>query len=317
MPVKTNSKSEAYYRQAVKVLRHGFIDEATERSINVGRGLSNAEAVRRARAKGFPVGGEYTYRPGTGELKAFKRMGKFANGFEADEGFDLREIDKWSPSQKSKVTKLYKLVDHLTARPYHIYRGRKPKNLRLVQEAAQHEQFPKNLVVAFLPVSNTKVTPKIKISKKGIVTVIEGKVRKRSINFKDHGITPKDLEDDAEGIMKELDRRIKGKRYVIQAGKYEIVNEVLHPSALPSRIRRYIEKYNATDYDATNPNSSFYGNWLLGVNAYDFDTRPDFKAYRAEKRREKAALKRKRKIAKERFRKKYGKRHVKRISRGK
>lgn len=279
--------------------------------------MTKTEAARRARAQGVSIGSDFIYRPGTGELKAYRRMGKFAEGFEPSDGFDLREVDKWSPAKKAEVTKMYKLVDHLSARPFYVYRGRKKKNIRKVQEASQHEKFPKKLVVAFVPVANTKETPRIKISRKGIVTIREGRVRRRSIIFRDHGITPKDLENDAEGIMNELDKRIRGKRYVIQAGKYEIVNEVLTPSALPARVRKYIEKYNATDYDAGDPNSSFHGNWLLGINAYDFNVREDLREYRRQKRKEKAELKRKRQRARERFRKKYGKGRVKRIVRGK
>lgn len=236
-----------------------------------------------------------------------KSTGKLATGFEARDGYDLRKFDDWTPAQKAKVTKLYNLADHLASRPFYIYRGRKPENIRLMQEVAQHEQFPKELKVAFLP-SPARVKPKIRITKKREVIIKQGRITRRAVTLKDAGLTPEDFALDPKASTKQaIDYLERGKRYQIKAGKYLIPN-TYDAKYLPVAVAKLVQRYGTDNYDSTDPSSSYFGNWLTGFEVYDFETRRDFERFRERQALSRAIMKEEREKARRAWRRKYGRR---------
>lgn len=232
--------------------------------------------------------------------------GKLADGFEARDGYDLRRFDEWTPAQKAKVTKLYNLVDHLTARPFYVYRGRKPENIRLMQEVAQHEEFPKELKVAFLP-SPAKIKPKIRITKKREVVIKQGRITRRAVVLENVGLTPEDFALDPKGATKQaLEELEPGKAYQIKMGKY-LSKNAYSKGYLPKKVAMLVEKYGADNYDPTDPSSSYFGNWLMGFEVYQFDRREDFDNFRRAQTRSREALREERERARRKWRRKYGK----------
>lgn len=239
--------------------------------------------------------------PITGE-----KTGKLADGFEVADGFNLRKFDEWTPAQKAKVTRLYNLVDHLTARPFYIYRGRKPENIRLMQEVAQHEEFPKQLKVAFLP-SPAKIKPKIRITPKREVIIKQGRITRRAVVLESVGLTPEDFAIDPKGSTRiALDEIAEGKAYQIKMGKY-LSRNAYSRKYLPRKVAMLVEKYGSDKFDENDPSSSWYGNWLMGFEVYDFDRREDFDNFRRAQTRSREALKEERERARRKWRRKYGK----------
>lgn len=232
--------------------------------------------------------------------------GKVATGFEARDGYDIRHFDSWTPAQKAQVTKLYNLVDHLTARPFYVYRGRKPENIRLMQEVAQHEQFPKQLKVAFLP-SPAKIKPKIRITKSRQVVIKQGRITRRAISLEQAGLTPEDFAIDPRGATVEAINQLEtGKAYQIRAGKY-LIKAAYSAKILPREVAKLVQKYGADSYDASDSNSSYFGNWLGGFEVYDFEQLRDFNRFRDRQTRSREAMKEERERARREWRKKYGK----------
>lgn len=261
------------------------------------------------------------YRPRKAEyiqaVKALRRgiedpitgesTGRLADGFDAADGYDLRKFDEWTPAQKAKVTRLYNLVDELTARPFYVYRGRKPENIRLMQEVAQHEQFPSELKVAFLP-SPARIKPKIRITKKREVVIKQGRITRRAVVLEDVGLTPEDFAIDPKGSTEQALESIEpGKAYQIKMGKY-LSKRAYSKGYLPKKVAMLVEKYGADTYDPDDPSSSYFGNWLKGFEVYQFERREDFDRFREQQTRSKEALKEERERARRRWRRKYGRR---------
>ena len=232
--------------------------------------------------------------------------GRLATGFDARDGYDLRKFDDWTPAQKARVTRLYNLVDHLAARPFYIYRGRKPENIRLMQEVAQHEQFPKELKVAFIP-SPARIKPKIRITKRRQVVIKQGNITRRSVMFSELGITPEDLALEPKRKTQEAVNQILGKTYQIMAGKY-LIPTAFSKNALASKVAILVEKYGSDNYDEDDPSSSHYSNWMLGIQSYDYERRQDFNRFRDRQTRSREALKEERERLRRKWRRQHGRR---------
>jgi hypothetical protein len=244
-----------------------------------------------------------------------RRSGKFADGFEARDGFDLRYVDQWTTAQKAEVTKLYNQVDKLMARPFQVVRSRKPENLRRVQEAAQHITHPKKLKVAFVPVARpgeqaeVKISPPTKAYPKGRVVIRERGVTRTPVTFEDVGFDFDDLEENTAGTVRELIAQYPGKLYVPLAGEYETKGQATSPEGLAAALRKLMNLYGSeAGYDEDDTNSHHYKNWLFGVAVYNFRTLKEFKAYRVERTKKARALKLQRRRDRYAFRKAHGSR---------
>lgn len=236
--------------------------------------------------------------PITGE-----NTGRLADGFDPRDGFDIRKFDEWTPAQKSRITKLYNLVDKLSARPFYIYRGRKPENIRLMQEVAQHEEFPKGLKVAFLP-SPARIKPKIRITKRRQVVIKQGNITRRAISFKEVGITPEQVAMDPKWATKKAAEQLAGDHFQIRAGK-SLIPQIYGRGYLPRKVAMLVERYGADNYDPEDPSSSFFGNWLEGFEAYDYERRTDFDRFREQKTLSREALKEERERARRKWRREH------------
>jgi hypothetical protein len=262
-----SKRPNSFYRDAVKDLRHGIVIDRE-----------------------------------TGE-----RTGKLAIGFEARDGFDLRDIDSWTPAEKSKVTRLWNLVDELTAKPFQVVRKRKPENIRAVQEFAQHETYPKELKVAIIKVAYPEEKATVRIDPKTReVSVTERGVTRRSHDF-DEYVDYDALEADPRGTIKGMiDAIPESQMYGIQAGKYE-VDQTYTKRGVTTAIINLMAKYSkAEGFNPNDKNSSHWSNWLGGVVAYEYTTIKAATSYLASEERAHEAVSRYRKSEARRFEAKYG-----------
>ncbi len=236
--------------------------------------------------------------PITGE-----NTGRLADGFDATDGYDIRKFHDWTPAQKARVTKLYNLVDNLSSRPFYIYRGRKPENIRLMQEVSQHEQFPKELKVAFIP-SPARIKPKIRITKKRVVVIKQGNITRRAIAFSELGITPEQVALDPKWATKKAAEQVVGEHFQIKAGKY-LIPQIYGRSYLPRKVAMLVERYGSDRYNEDDPNSSYFGNWLTGFESYDWERKTDFDVFREQKTSSRIAMKEERERARRKWRREH------------
>lgn len=236
-----------------------------------------------------------------------QRSGKLATGFEARDGYNLREIDDWTPAEKSRVTKLWNLVDDLTAKPFQIVRKRKPENIRAVQEFAQHETYPPELKVAIIKVAYPEEKADVYVDPDTLeVSVTERGVTRRSHDFTKM-VDMDELEDDPrEAIKSVVAATPESQMYGIQAGKYE-VNRTFTERGVTTAIINLMNEYSEENgYDPDDKNSSHWSNWLGGVVAYEYDTVTEARAYLASEEHAADAVSRYRKADARRFEARHG-----------
>jgi len=233
---------------------------------------------------------DYNYREWTKAIRPYTR------GFGASDGYDLRQVHKWSRYKKQKVREYYQLIKGLSAKSTYIYRPRNKQNLQAIKKATGTEQYPR-LKVGIIQVPTEydiksekpiPVKPEIKISKKGRVSIaVKGTVRD-IITIEDIGYSPLDVAYDPEQFIDDFLNKYGDSysRFTILAGEYEAgKGEGVPVFHLIKKLRheffKLLEKYDA-DKDGCNPNDSsghFYGNWFRGFVGYRFSNGREFSHY--------------------------------------
>lgn len=206
--------------------------------------------------------------------------------------YDLRK--PLSQYAQRKIKTYHDEITALTNRPYQVYRPRLAAHLGEAQEFAQHEKRLPGLRVAFIPTDGTnKVT--LRFTAKGVV----GKTK--YVRITDVKLSVSQLLINAE---KHVNERIQGnpaKQFTVQAGRYEIPQPYL-PSTIGKAVARLVVRYGE-DSGLTPGSNHYFGRWLHGLKAYEFDAQAGLQEYLIEKQKAIKAGKRKR--ARERRRSRY------------
>lgn len=210
-----------------------------------------------------------------------KELRKYASGFKAAEGFDLRSPKDWTPAQKREVTKYAKVMQALTARENIVFRGRDPERLKRVQrDAGQHPEGVPRFKVAFIPYVQKPNAPRpeIKISK-NFVSVSGEHWDRIAMPF-----DMRKLARDAAGEVKRVHDQAKeagAKSFTIQAGEFEISRVGYRDlGGLTQEVLRLMLRYDGRHQlpstsrnRGDRPSAHKYSKWLHGVVAYKFHGR--------------------------------------------
>ena len=295
-------KPDAYYKQMVRTLRGGFVDSEKTDTLFVAskadrarQGLppvSKAQAIRDLKSEGYAIGKEIQYNEVTGAVTDTRRTGKIARGFEARDGFSLRDIDKLTPAEKAHITRTFKAVQKLSAQPYQEYRGRKPENLARVQEASHGDlKTPAELVVAFVPVARPEERAEIKVLKDRI-EVIERDVSRTPTRWGDvinpetgEAYTTKDVADDPIAAVRALAAFSGADRFQFMASKSPMFGRTFTAKGLEKEIISLQKQY---------PN---WAAFIIGIQAFTAPTAKDLRDYRNTKDDAKRAQKKERQRA--------------------
>jgi len=191
---------------------------------------------------------------------------------------DLRK--PLTSAAKAQISRYYFYIQKLTVRPHQVYRTRNADHLRTVQEFAQHDpnRF-QQLRVAFVPNDGAE-RMRIRFDAKG-------RVHGETVHLTKIAI-PLDVRKLIKGGAKYIDEQIDAappaKRYVVQAGEFEVPFADMR-SGITKRVVRYMEKYGADKYDADDKNSHYFGNWMFGITGFNFTEQSDMMAYRTAQRK--------------------------------
>jgi len=294
-------KSEAIYKQMVRTLRHGFIDPETTDQFpqNFKTGTSKAQIVRDLRRRGYAVGKELVLHETKAEgitVTDVHRTGNIASGFGAADGYDLRDIENWTPQQKAKLTRTFNIVKSLSERPYQVYRPRKRENLELVQEAAHVIPTPPEINIAFVPVAHPGERADIEIIKreqikkrrgkevieqKPMVVIHDRDVAKIPVKWSDVNVSKKEFQKDpVKATQKLIDEMAKLgiNTFTPMAGVHEFPRS-FNAQGLLEEIRNIMAQYSKERWSA----------FLLGIHAFEMPRNADLVDYRKSKRAAKAA----------------------------
>lgn len=204
-----------------------------------------------------------------------------------DFDYDLRR--PLTPAAKRKIKKYHDEINALTNRPYQVYRPRRPDHLSEAQEFAQHEKRLPGLKVGFIPTDGANKV-RLRFTARGVVGST------KHVLISDVRLSVAQLLINPE---KHVNERIAGnpaRQYTVQAGRYEIPQGYL-PSTVGKAVARLVSVYNDKE------NNHYFGRWLHGLKAYEFEAQADMSEYLAEKQRNiKAAKRLRRNARKKRFR---------------
>ena len=292
------------YKAMARTLRAGFIDpEATDEvPQRVAKGTSKTVALRDLRRHGYVIGKETEYDATTGKVTDVRRTGKIATGFAAKDGFDMRDVESWTPQQKQRITRVFNQIKQLTDRPYYVYRGRKKENIERVQEATSPHGYPKEVKIAFVPVARPGEKPVIKFTTTDVVIddepttietveIIERDVTKKPIYWADVGVTVDFLRAHPAQAVAQMHKAIGAKEYSPMSGTRQ-QPESYGPKALVREIRNLIYGY-----------PDRWPKFLLGVIAFSFPRQVDLQSYRKSRTKAQLAQRKVRARDRKKFRK--------------
>lgn len=288
-------KPDAFYKQMVRTLRGGFVDSEKTDTLFVAskkdraaQGLppvSKAQAIRDLKSEGYAIGKEIQYNEVTGAVTDTRRTGKIARGFEARDGFNLRDVGELTPAQKAHITRTYKAVQKLSAQPYQEFRPRKRENLKRVQEAMHGDQkTPAELVVAFVPVARPEERAEIKILKDRI-EVIERDVSRTPVKWGDVGFTTAQVADDPIAAVRALAAFSGADRFQFMASKSPMFGRTFTAKGLENEILNIQKQYPR------------WAAFVIGIQAFTAPTAKDLVDYRTTKADAKRAQKKERQRA--------------------
>ncbi len=254
-------------------------------------------------------------------VEAIKLVRPYADGFTATDGYDIRSLNRiklkpkarprrrvdkvtgevfetkeYTPreinavlsyAKRKKLQRYFDVINFNMAEPHIVKRPRNKKRLRSLQEFSQHEDYPKDLKVAFLPAAHgakkTKLVWKGDVLKK----IIQNGITRYTINF--------DKKRFVQDPEKEIDAALNqtsSKYFMVQAGKHVIYKSGGPANLVKKEILNLQGRYGADKFDPNDPNSHHFGNWLNGIigfdisEDYDIDAQMEMRDFIVEYRKE-------------------------------
>jgi hypothetical protein len=198
-------------------------------------------------------------------------------GFEAAEGYDLRNIASWTGAQKRRVQHFYKSVKALEAQPRMVVRPRDPEHLKALQRAFHGEHASKHFKAALVnytppkhPSGTKSLRPKINY-KKGAVEIVQKGYVRRMIIFDPMALAKNPRRE----VQRVLDETPNARLFFVQMGEYQSLAPKEGDTVIADQILRLLNKYDGItrvrgkgsdwrpeDHDARD--------WIKGIISYEF-----------------------------------------------
>jgi hypothetical protein len=226
------------------------------------------------------------------KAKVLRRYTDFANKI------DLRK--ELTDKQLRKIESAFSEYTDLTSRPHKIIRPRSKRNLKALQDFSQHGGETK-FKVAFVPTADMSA----RVSVQGGKVVIRNKYvtqRFSAFNMRSLATDPK-----AE-IARAIAAHPKARRFIIKTGEY-YYNGPMPKEKVEQTLLDFMQRYSpgGRGYERRGPNS-FYENWMIGLETYEYANQDDLDEYVTIRERQKRETLRAKKNERSRYQRYYGKR---------
>ena len=183
----------------------------------------------------------------------------FRDMFSASEGFDLRKPGTWTPQQKAKVTKYFRVMAPNITGDFEVRRYRIPENQAAAVDASLQETTLKGQTgVAFRVDPGERLQIKIR---RGVATV------------KKHGVERVKLKFDKKAFMLDPKTEVERILAMTDANVFQILvggqgqNRVLTREDVMTEIVRLVESYAPSTVRKDQAQRPFT-EWLNGLIAY-------------------------------------------------
>ena len=183
----------------------------------------------------------------------------FRDEFSAKNGFDLRKVDSWTPAQKAKVTKYFRVVAPRITGDFVVKRYRRSDNLEAaVRSSLQEKLLPGQTAAAFSVDPGEDLTVKVR---EGKAIVARNGMRQLELMF-DKAAFLSDPKSEIERVLAETDANVFR---IIVGGQKQ--NKTLTRSDVIDEIVSLIENYSPENIRRDQGQRSF-DEWLNGLIAY-------------------------------------------------
>lgn len=195
------------------------------------------------------------YRERAKRLRPF-----FKDVFTASEGFDLRSPDKWTPAQKAKVTKYFRVMaPHITG-DFVVKRYRRPDNKKAALEASMQERPLKGQTAVAFRKTDTREALRVTV-KDGVANVVRSGVEQISLDFNRKAFM-RDPDAEIDRALAKTDANV----FRIQTGAFAQL-KTLTRSEVKAEIARLIKQYSPENIRRDQGQRPF-DDWLNGLIAY-------------------------------------------------
>lgn len=216
----------------------------------------------------------------SGYLDKLRFIRKFADGFLAKDGYDAREYKKWSSARKGQITKYYNAITAKLSRTHYLYRPRNKARLKAALRYTGMSEYKKlRVVILSVPVDMLvsgkyrPVKPKITFNKAGDMSVNIRGIDRRVLLFEELGYTPEEFAQQPQEILEDIIEQHPARSYAIVARDFEVgrgIPNFYTRNSVIGTVLKLMADYGKDAFDENDSNSSYYGNWLHGLVAYDF-----------------------------------------------
>lgn len=184
----------------------------------------------------------------------------FRDMFTAAEGFDLRKPGTWTPHQKAKVTKYFRVMaPHITG-DFKVKRYRLPDNMRAAIDATLQEKPLKGQTAAAFRLADVR-------------EVLDVQVRKGTARVKQSGVSRIKLEFNKAAFMADPDAEIDRVLAMTDANVFRVMVggfqqlKTLTRSDVKAEIANLIKTYSPDNILRAQGQRPF-DDWLNGLMAY-------------------------------------------------
>ena len=194
-------------------------------------------------------------------IERTKRMrGLFGDQFKAKDGYDLRKINSWTPAQKAKVTRYFRVIAPRITGDFVVRRYRIKENFDAALSASLQEKPLKGqTAVAFSVDPGEKLEVKVK---KGRAKVVRDGFQNVKLQF------------DKNALIEDPDREIDRILALTNANVFRVLtgafkqNKTLTRSNVRDELVRLIRYYDPSNIERDQGQRPF-DEWLNGLIAYE------------------------------------------------
>jgi hypothetical protein len=199
-----------------------------------------------------------------------KRMrGFFGDMFKAKDGYDLRKVDSWTPQQKAKVTRYFRVIAPRITGDFIVKRYRKPENITAAIQASLQERVLEGQTAAAF-----NVDPGEKL---------EIKIREGRASVKQGGIDRVRLPFNKAAFLEDADAEIDRVLAATDANVFRVItggqqqNKTLTREDVKGEIFALIMNYRPEAIREEHGQRPF-DEWLNGLMAYPGTKKKTFTA---------------------------------------
>jgi len=217
--------------------------------------------------------------------RARRMRGLFGDQFKAKDGYDLRKINSWTPAQKAKVTKYFRVIAPRITGDFVVKRYRRQDSIDAAVEASlQEKRLKGQTAVAFSIDSGDKLTVKIKRSvkiveksrvnkKTGEMIFTDERVLVTTANVVKNGLGRVKLAFDKQAFLEDPDAEIDRVLADSSANVFRVLvggqeqNKALTRNMVKDEIFKLIRDYSPRNIQRDQDQRPF-DEWLNGLVAY-------------------------------------------------